>query len=424
VSGYRIALIVVMLGYLSTLFANEIKPNEGCNDTLIIKGLFYTDAKEYENARQAFAELYDRTGDKELLFHEMALSLLSRKHLVESIKRLEAYDASHPDVLDVKRLLIALYLTHFQIEDAKRTADYLLAHSNTVSDLDLAANAYLFSGDYNGTIKLLQQAYAQEGDEDILLRIATTLDEEMGKRKEAIGVLETHRRIYGEKTGSDVYLKLLELYVKENDVDGVLDIYLSLYKKDNQKEYLEKILKAYAFKGDLDGAIAFLEKNHTAQKSLYALYKRKKEFQKAMKLAEHFYKQEHDPKWLAEMAILTYEQAQDKNDKAVIAKVVKTFDRALSEGVDDSIYLNYYGYTLIDKEIDIEKGMKILQSALIQQPDNGYYLDSLAWGYYKEKLCKKAYEVMEKVVAQEGLSEPEIKAHWEAIQACQKEHKK
>jgi cytochrome c-type biogenesis protein CcmH/NrfG len=86
--------------------------------------------------------------------------------------------------------------------------------------------------------------------------------------------------------------------------------------------------------------------------------------------------------------------------------------------VDDSIYLNYYGYTLIDKDIDIKKGMKILENALNQQPDNTYYLDSLAWGYYKEGECKKAYELMEKVVAQEGLKEPEIAEHWDAIKKC------
>ena len=419
-SGYRVALVIVLLGYFSLLFANEATPIAESDDTLIIKGLLYTDMKSYDQAREAFATLYDRTGEKEHLFREMALSLLSRKHLVESIKRLEAYEKQYPQMLDVKRLLVALYLTHFQIEDARKTADYLTAHSSKVSDLDLAANAYLFSGDYNGTISLLQKAYAQDGDEDVLLRMATIMDEEMDQRKESIRLLETHRHIYGDKTGSDIYIKLLELYVKENDVDGVLEIYQTLYAYDRNDEYLDKIMKAYAFKGDVDGAIAFLEKNKAGQKTLYQLYKSKKYFAKAMKLAQKFYEKEHDPKWLAEIAILTYEQAKDKSDQKMIEKVVKTFDKALAQGVDDSIYLNYYGYTLIDKEIDVKKGMKILQNALDQQPDNMYYLDSLAWGYYKERMCKKAYELMQKVVAHEGLKEPEIAEHWDMIKKCNK----
>ena len=121
---------------------------------------------------------------------------------------------------------------------------------------------------------------------------------------------------------------------------------------------------------------------------------------------------------MAEKAVLTFESAVDKNDKQMIKKVVAYFDKAISLGVDDSIYLNYYGYTLIDKDINVKKGMKIISDALIQQPDNTYYLDSLAWGYYKENDCKKAYSMMKKVVEQEGLEEPEIAEHWDLIQKC------
>ena len=121
---------------------------------------------------------------------------------------------------------------------------------------------------------------------------------------------------------------------------------------------------------------------------------------------------------MAEKAILTYEKAKDKNDKQMIKQVVSYFDTAIAQGVDDSIYLNYYGYTLIDKNIDVKKGMKIISDALVQQPDNSYYLDSLAWGYYKEKLCDKAYTMMKRVVEMEGLDEPEIAEHWNAIQKC------
>lgn len=98
--------------------------------------------------------------------------------------------------------------------------------------------------------------------------------------------------------------------------------------------------------------------------------------------------------------------------------MIAYFDKAFKLGIDDSIYLNYYGYTLIDKEVDVKKGMKIIEDALVQQPENTFYLDSLAWGYYKEGNCKKAYQLMKRVVDEEGLEEPEIVEHWNAIQAC------
>jgi len=386
-------------------------------DELIVRGLLYSEYRAYENSRQVFGKLYDMTKEKEYLFREMASSLLGRTHIPESIERLKIFDQEHPDMLDVKRLLIPLYLTNQQIKEAKTEADYLIERSDKAVDLDLAANPYLYSGEFKKAVNLLQRAYEKSNNEEVLLRMAAIMDEYTGQRRRAIQLLETHRRM-NVVTSNDVYFKLLGLYVKENDVDGVLDIYQTLYENDKNDEYLDKIIKAYAFKGDIDGAITFLEKNKVGEKTLYQLYKTKKYFAKAMNLAQKFYEEEKDPRWLAEIAILTYEQAKDKNDQKMIEKVVKTFDKAIAQGVDDSIYLNYYGYTLIDKDIDVKKGMKILKNALDQQPDNTYYLDSLAWGYYKEGKCKKAYELMERVIAQEGLKEPEIAEHWEAIKKC------
>jgi len=419
VSWHHIVLTATAVLSIATSMVKASEPQTLNEDTLIIMGLYYSEGHAYEKSREVFETLYDMTKEKEYLFREMASALLGRTHISESIERLKRYDKQHPAMLDVKRLLIPLYLTNQQIQEAKSEAEYLLKHSDKAADLDLTANPYLYSGEFKKALSLLQRAYEKSNDEEVLLRMAAIMDEYTGERKRAIQLLETHRRL-NVVTSNDIYFKLLGLYVKENDVDGVLEIYQTLYAYDRNDEYLDKIMKAYAFKGDVDGAIAFLEKNKAGQKTLYQLYKSKKYFAKAMKLAQKFYEKEHDPKWLAEIAILTYEQAKDKSDQKMIEKVVKTFDRALAQGVDDSIYLNYYGYTLIDKEIDVKKGMKILQNALDQQPDNMYYLDSLAWGYYKERMCKKAYELMQKVVAHEGLKEPEIAEHWDLIKKCNK----
>jgi len=411
----RTGITIAIVG-LSSLNAASIR--QISDDELIIRGLFYSQHKAYDQSRQVFELLYKRSGDKVYLLKEIAASLLGRTHIKESIADAKAYDKLHPNDLELKRLLIPLLLTNQQVAEAKQEADILLAQSQSASDLELASNPYLYSGEFKKALSLLEKAYEKSPNENILLRMASIMDEYTGERRRAIQLLETHRRV-NVVTSNDVYFKLLGLYVKENDVDGVLSIYQALYANDKNDDYLQKIIRAYAYKGDVDGAIAFLEKNRAGLKTLYQLYKSKKYFKKALHLAKTFYDEEKDPKWLAEMAILYYEEAKDKNDKAMIEKVVKTFDKALSLGVDDSIYLNYYGYTLIDKDIDVKKGIKILKDALKQQPDNTYYLDSLAWGYYKEGECKEAYRIMKHVIDIEGEGEPEIADHWKRINQCQ-----
>ncbi len=387
-------------------------------DELIIQGLLFEEYKAYEQSRQVFAKLFDETGEKAFLFREMTASLLGNTHVINSIERLKVWDKEHPNSIEVKRLLIPLYLTNRQVKEAKAEAEFLLEVSTEAKDLDLASNPYLYSGEFKKALELLNAAYVKTSNEDVLLRMVVIMDEYTHERKKAIQLLETHRRM-NIVTSNQLYFKLLSLYVKENNIDGVLEMYKVLYENDKKDEYLTKIIEAYAYKKDIDGAIAFLEKNSEDDKILYDLYKSKKYFDKALNLADKFYKKDNDPRWLAEKAILTFEKAKDKNDKQMIRQVVSYFDKALAEGVDDSIYLNYYGYTLIDKDIDVKKGMKIISDALVQQPDNTYYLDSLAWGYFKEKQCNKAYDMMKKVVDMEGLDEPEIAEHWNVIQKCQ-----
>ena len=416
-SWNRIILVFITAFILMTSVAQTKEIRVLSEDSLIIQGLLFDEYKAYENSRRVFAKLYDDTGAKEYLFREMTSSLLSGKHIENSIKRLKSWDEKHPDTLEVKRLLIPLYLTNQQVKEAKIEAEYLIERSSEARDLDLASNPYLYSGDFKKALDLLDIAYKKTSNEDVLLRMTVVMDEYTNERKKAIQLLETHRRM-NIVNSNQLFFKLLSLYIKENNINGVLEIYKVLYEQDEQEKYLTKIIEAYVYKRDIDGAISFLEENKVGDTILYELYKSKKDFDKALTLINKLYKKDKDARWLAEKAVLTFENAVDKNDKKMIDKVVAYFDKAISLGVDDSIYLNYYGYTLIDKDINVKKGMKIISDALVQQPDNSYYLDSLAWGYYKEKNCKKAYELMKKVVDQEGLEEAEIAEHWDLIQKC------
>ena len=385
-------------------------------DELIVRAILYDEYKAYENSYQVYKKLFDETGAEIYLFREASASLLARKHIIESIDRLKEWDKSHPQNIEVRRLLIPLYLTVRQVDNAKIEAEFLLEQSNEPMDLDLASNSYLYSGDFKRALELLSKIYETLPRESVLLRMTEIMDEFTGERKKAIQLLETHRRM--NIVSHDVYIRLLVLYQKERDVDGILETYKALYTQDRDEEYLDKIIDAYVYKRDIDGAIAFLEKDESKTELLYQLYKMKKDFNKAITLVDELYTEDKNAKWIAEKAVLIYENSKDKNDMKMIQDVLSHFEKAIALGNDDSIYLNYYGYTLIDKEVDIQKGMKIIQDALVQQPNNTYYLDSLAWGHYKKRECSKAYALMKRVVDEEGLEEQEIIDHWHAIKQC------
>ena len=415
-SWNRIVLtLFIIFGFSTTAgYAKEImKISE---DELIMTGLLYDEYKAYENSYQVYKKLYDDTGAEIYLFKEATSALMSRTHILESITRLKTWDKKNPNRIEVRRLLIPLYLTVRQVENATIEAEHLLEQSKEPMDLDLASNSFLYAGKFKRALELLSRIYETLPREEILLRMTDIMDEFTGERKKAIQLLETHRRM--NIVSHDVYARLLLLYQKERDIDGILETYKALYQQDSDQEYLMKIIDAYVYKRDLDGAIAFLEKDQSRNDILYELYKTKKYFSKALVLVDKLYDQDKDSKWIAEKGVLLFENSEDKNDKKMIKDVISHFEKAIELGNDDSIYLNYYGYTLIDKEVNVKKGIKVIEDALIQQPDNIYYLDSLAWGYYKERDCDKAYKLMKRVVDEEGLEEPEIIEHWDAIRQC------
>jgi len=420
VSRHRIIPSVLMAVILITGMLSAKELPVVSDDTLIVQGLLFEEYKAYDLSREVFKTLYDRTGEEAYLFREVASAMMGKIYIDESIRRMQAWKETHAGRLEASRLLIPLYLMRKNIDAAKKEAKRLLSRSGKTIDLNLAANPYLYAGNFKKAVSLLEQVYQRTSGEKTLLRMSSIMDEYTDERKKAIQMLETHRRM-NLLTSSDVYFKLIDLYIKENDIEGLIGTYKALYEKDNKELYLEKIIDAYAYNSDLDGAIAYLEmvKNEEANYILYELYKQKKLFEKAFLLTDKLYKSQKDPRWIAEKGMLLFEKTKDKNDKKMINDVLGYFQKAIDMGVDDSIYLNYYGYTLIDKEIDVKKGIKIIEDALVQQPENTYYLDSLAWGYYKEHRCQEAYRLMQKVVEREGLKEPEIAEHWKRIQACQ-----
>ena len=74
--------------------------------------------------------------------------------------------------------------------------------------------------------------------------------------------------------------------------------------------------------------------------------------------------------------------------------------RLLDEDPENASALNFIGYTLVEQERDLEKGGRLIRQALQLDPGNPYYLDSLAWYQFKADEPHKAWETIQKAVAQ------------------------
>jgi tetratricopeptide (TPR) repeat protein len=76
----------------------------------------------------------------------------------------------------------------------------------------------------------------------------------------------------------------------------------------------------------------------------------------------------------------------------------KSLRTLLASHPDDSEALNFLGYSLADRGVRLDEAERLIKHALRIKPNDGYYLDSLAWTYFKQGKYAKAIKVQTRAV--------------------------
>jgi len=77
----------------------------------------------------------------------------------------------------------------------------------------------------------------------------------------------------------------------------------------------------------------------------------------------------------------------------------KEFDALLARDPNDAAALNYLGYSLADRGLELAKAAGLVQRAVKLDPNNGAYVDSLGWAYFKEGRSTEAVSALERAVS-------------------------
>ncbi len=122
------------------------------------------------------------------------------------------------------------------------------------------------------------------------------------------------------------------------------------------------------------------------KKANYMRGKAIEKFKKSLKI------EPGDPKVLFELGV-AYERNLQEN------KSIEAFKKLISIDSANSAALNYLGYMLVEANKELPLAIKYIDRALKSEPNNGAYLDSKGWYYYKVKNFEKAKEYIEKALA-------------------------
>ena len=323
--------------------------------------------------------------------------------------------------LEILRLKILALIEESKFELAKDEALYLVSKSNAVDDYILVSEVYIKQKKYNIAMKYLESAYTKEYNEKILDKMSVILYVNLQRKKDAIAQLETHTMIYG--CSRLICSRLIGFYSNENNIDAILSVYLRMYRLDANEKIAEKIVQIYDYKKEYIKLIDFLEKTHIDDEKLFQTYVSLNKYKKAYILARKIYDRTSNVDYLAQSAIFKYQDSKNKNDKKLYMQVIKDLKKVISK-IEKPMYLNYLGYLMIEHSVDIKGGMLYVRKALTSNEESAYFLDSLAWGYYKLHNCKKAKKIMDKVVRLGDLNEKDIIFHLNEINKCIKNKKR
>jgi len=388
---------------------------------LLMHALYYKEQGDYIKAYALFDRLYKDI--RKLPYKIEALKLLIslggfKSAKVETLSLLKLY----PNSVILYRILALTQLKLDSIDEALKSAKKALKiDSDSIENIDLVASIYIAMQKYQKALELYNQYYSKHHDEQSLIKIASIEYHKLKNVEKSIQILRSHMQFIG--CSENICLFLAEIYRQRGDLDSLANLYAKLYKITNKSEYAQKAAEIFAYKKRYDKAIELLESSKTDNRLLLAILKHTRQFKKAAKLAKEIYEDSLDPIWFAEYGVLLFEAAKDKKDKKLLSSVVDKLSKAFELGLDDPLYYNYLGYLLIDNDIDIKRGIELVKKALKGEPDSAFYIDSLAWGYYKEGKCDEAYKLMKKVVEKLGKDDEEIRLHLKKIKECRRQNR-
>jgi tetratricopeptide (TPR) repeat protein len=160
--------------------------------------------------------------------------------------------------------------------------------------------------------------------------------------------------------------------VKKLPEDKTLKLTLAQQLADMGKESESIQMARSVLKGGPDDRDSYIMLSQ-----IYMRLKKWKESEDAIAQAEKLAVRPEEKQYIRFVQGSIYER-QKKYDLAEQA-----FRQVLQQDPNNSMTLNYLGYMLADRNTHLEEALTMIKKALDLEPQNGAYLDSLGWAYFK-----------------------------------------
>jgi tetratricopeptide (TPR) repeat protein len=394
-------------------------------------GAAYEQRKDYKSAIDAYKHAIVLDRDNLDAIRGLAENLLNDGQLDASLEQYKVIADSNPEDAQTYVRMAEIY---------RRQAKYDLAleslkHADTLvpDTMDVPysmASVYQAQGRYDDAIKLLQDLVkrtekSEVGSSNADRNNRAIFIERLGmvyrEQENYTAAIETFRKMLplGDENTRQGYQEIIDTYREAKQWPQATAVAKEAVQKLPDDRDLRMVLDAQlADTGEVDKSVADIRamlKSGPDDREVYLrlgiIYTRAKRYDEALDAlakAEQLSTKPEDKAYVSFLRGDLYQREKmfdqaDAEFRKVLATTPATDPQAAAT-------LNYLGYMNADRGVKLEESLNYIKQALTFEPNNGAYLDSLGWAYFKLGKYDQAEENLTKAESHMG-TDPTVQEH-------------
>ncbi len=412
--------------------ALESDPNQF--KLLLLKAGILDSLKQFSDAEQIYVSLMEKRPESIDVPILLSALYLKSGRVAEAIALLEKAHEHVPDEVLVSIFLAHAYEERGDLEHAEKILQSVWLASHKGSEIGLDYVRILLKGQKNEAArKVCEEILAVEPENLLVRRVIGQIMIGENRLDDALKHLQELERLEDNSAETHFKIALIEIQ-KQNLKSAVNELNLVLAQEpeheqaryylasvyaasSRQKEALEELRKiksdgemfvksrmfsAFLYRQGKD--LANAEKvtrealkadpeNLNVITYLFAILREAKKHNEALAFANDALKKD------ANSERLLYQRGVVLNDLKRTPEAIADMEKVVEINPRNSDALNYIAYGLLEENGDLERAVKLVKQALEIKANDGYYLDTLGWIYFKQGLFAEAEPLLEQAVS-------------------------
>ncbi len=365
-------------------------------------GYTYEQQKDYKNAITAYRKALQMDKDNLEAMRGLAQNLANDNQIEAALDQFKAVQEADPQDATASLRISEIYRRMGKLDLAMENLKK--AESLVQDSLEVSYNEAIIlegQGKYDEAAQVLQKLLTRTAQADgnysprdrnnralFLERLGNIYREE----NRPLLALETFRKMVdlGGDESSRGYQEIIDTYREQKQWPEATKAAQEAVKKLPKDKNLKLALAVQlGDDGKGDEAVALAKstlktangtedrEGYLQLEQLYARLKRWKDAEEALAQADKL-SSRGDEKEVVQFAYGALYERQKKYEQAEQA-----FRQVLQINPTNSMALNYLGYMLADRNLHLEEALTLIKHAVELDPQNGAYLDSLGWAYFR-----------------------------------------